>query len=202
MGNHEAEFLDDPATPSAMRDGSDGSGRIGFSTELRARGIDPAAVARGSDDEGRGAWLRDLPLAAKVGRFLFVHSGDTRGMTKDGLSTFIESRVREDGYAATDIAGGGGSVLGSDDWRHTVREARHNARKVGVSLIVMGHVPDALQVRGAIARSATGTIIKLDTGLGNSQGPPRMLRITDAGRVQQLDEEGRVLDVPKVGEHD
>jgi hypothetical protein len=58
-----------------------------------------------------------------------------------------------------------------------------------------------LDSAGGIARTANGALIKIDTGLGNSKGPPRMLRISRAGRIQQLDEEGRSLDVPKVPSH-
>ena len=63
----------------------------------------------------------------------------------------------------------------------------------------MGHIPDALGARGEIARTKDGALIKLDTGLGNDVGEPRMLRIGLKGGVKQLDVEG---ERSKVKKHD
>ena len=79
----------------------------------------------------------------------------------------------------------------------TAADAARNAEKLGVKHIVMGHIPDALDARGEIARTKDGALIKIDTGLGNDVGEPRMLRVGLKGGVKQLDVEGERAKVKK-----
>ena len=189
MGNHEASFIHEPLSSRSLRDGTDG--KYGFGHELYAMGESPYAVARGNDSEGRGRWLRDLPFAARVGDYFFIHSGNTRGLSRDGLAHAIEGAVASGGFGHTDVIGDHPrSVLGADDWKLTAAEARTNADRLGVKHIVMGHIPSALGADGEIARSRDGALIKLDTGLGNGDAQARLLRIGSGGGVQQLDESG------------
>ncbi|MBV8780987.1 MAG: metallophosphoesterase [Phycisphaerae bacterium] len=89
MGNHEAEFL---AGGGADKKAAD------FIAELKTAGLDPQKVAAGDDDRGIGAWLRDLPVAAKVGDWFFCHAGNTQGWTTDKLETEVESVVDAQGF--------------------------------------------------------------------------------------------------------
>ena len=50
LGNHEAEFLDDPENDKATKDD-------GVDQEIRSRGLSPVDIASGKDPRGR--WLRD-----------------------------------------------------------------------------------------------------------------------------------------------
>ena len=89
MGNHEAEFLADS--------GGDKKGAE-FETELEAAGISPGEVAAGKDSGGIGAWLRNLPVAAKVGDWFFCHAGNTGGLSTAQLESQIETQVKEHGF--------------------------------------------------------------------------------------------------------
>jgi hypothetical protein len=91
LGNHEAEFL------AAL--GEDKKGAE-FEGELKAAGISPDEVGAGRDSAGIGAWLRDLPVAAKVGDWFFCHAGNTGGKTLDALNGELEKQITEDGFGA------------------------------------------------------------------------------------------------------
>jgi hypothetical protein len=89
MGNREAEFL---AGAGGDKKGAE------FETELEAAGISPRDVAAGKDSGGIGAWLRDLPMAAKVGDWFFCHAGNTGGLGTAELESQIETQVNEHGF--------------------------------------------------------------------------------------------------------
>lgn len=91
MGNHEAEFL---AGGARDRKASD------FEKELRVAGLAVADVAAGRDHAGIGAWMRDLPVAAKVGDWFFCHAGNTQGRTLAQLADETEKEVDADGFRA------------------------------------------------------------------------------------------------------
>jgi hypothetical protein len=90
MGNHEADFLADS--------GGDKKGAE-FETELESVGIAPRDVATGKDSASIGMWLRNLPIAAKVGDWFFCHAGNTGGLTIAQLDQQIESQVGQHGFA-------------------------------------------------------------------------------------------------------
>jgi hypothetical protein len=189
MGNHEADFLHAPTSARAMRDGTDG--KLGFGHDLLRAGHDPTEVAGGLDAEGRGAWLRALPFAAKVGDSFFVHSGDTKGMTIPELASHVERTVRSGGFGHEGVNGDDRSLLGADDWKLTAAEAKTNAEKLGVKRIVMGHISSAFEADGAIARTHDGALVKLDTGLANDAGEPRIARWDREGKMRQLDTDAK-----------
>lgn len=195
MGNHEAGFLHEPLSDHALRTGA-GDGKVGFGHELRRAGIDPVVVAGGEDPEGRGKWLRDLPFAAKVGDDFFIHSGNTRGMDRETLSTSIRKAMSSGGFGHEELIGEDrDSVLAADDWQRTAADAKTNAERLGAKRMIMGHIPNALDAHGTIGRSRDGALIKLDTGLGNANGPARMLRIEPDGMIRQLDVDGEATKV-------
>jgi hypothetical protein len=89
MGNHEADFL---------ADAGGGNKATEFDTELEAAGIAPGDVAAGKDAAGIGGWLRDLPIAAKVGDWFFCHAGNTGGLSLTQLEQQIEAQVNQHGF--------------------------------------------------------------------------------------------------------
>ncbi|MDB4980390.1 MAG: putative serine/threonine phosphatase, partial [Myxococcales bacterium] len=120
LGNHEAEFLYDPANDKAEK--SDG-----VRTEMQQLGVDPIAVASGADP--RGQWLRDLPFAGRVGQWLFAHAGNTAGRSITDLETALRNAVDlHPDFDSPEIVGGD-SVLESKSW-YDARSA--NARALGV----------------------------------------------------------------------
>jgi hypothetical protein len=194
MGNHETAFLSHPSSERATRHGAeDYLGRWGASREMEERGIDPMQVAGGTDAEGRGAWLRSLPFAARVGDTFFVHSGNTGGMTEVEMEAKVRAAVTRHGYSHDIIDGEASSLLGTEDWKVTAAGARANAAALGVQRIVMGHDHDALDGDGGIARTDDGVLIKIDTGFGQVRevGPARMLLIDRQRQVHQLDENAK-----------
>ena len=170
MGNHEAEFLANPENAKATRTGA----WEGMSTELHAMHVDPHDVANGTDAAGRGAWLRNLPLGAKVGdSYFFTHSGDTGGKTVPELEASVRDSLRARGFAGK-AAIGPHSVLEADDWYGRsagVPVAKENAKKLGVDHIVFGHDPNGLSKVGQtieakrIVATKNGTLVKIDTGM-------------------------------------
>src|SRR5205085_8822522 len=84
MGNHEAEFVAGAGATTKAAD---------FEAELNQAGIAPADVAAGTDALGIGAWMRALPMAAKVGDWFFCHAGNTAGLTLDQLRQSIMNDV-------------------------------------------------------------------------------------------------------------
>jgi predicted MPP superfamily phosphohydrolase len=159
VGNHEAEFLDDPGNGNSTR--SDG-----FSHELTAAGIDPIAVASGADP--RGAWLRRLPFAVRVGAWFFAHSGDTGGRSVAALEQALRAAVDGSDYHGAEIVGDH-SILESRAWYQsadTIGPAY--ALAVGAQHIVFGHEPNAFDVPSDIGIGSKRTLFRIDCGMSPS----------------------------------
>jgi hypothetical protein len=174
LGNHEAEFLADPLNDKADTEG-------GVTKELRARGLDPAAVARGADPRGR--WLRELPFAARAGRWFFSHAGNTAGRTIAELEGALRAAAGGPGYGDKEILGKD-SLLDSEGWYKDDKTigARY-AGAVGAAHIVFGHDPSALGEKGEIGEAQGGALFRIDCGMspgvGYSEGA--LLRVESQG---------------------
>lgn len=177
MGNHEAEFLADPANDKASKTGTD----EGIDPELVAIGVSPDAAAAGEGDIG--AFLRDLPIACRVDDWFFVHAGKTDGSAIAELGARIENEVDDAGFGANvlaadasilearlessppqwwDATGDAGALL--DTW----------ASALGARHIVMGHQPGAVGITSGPDRKADdmfaafgGRIFLVDTGMSS-----------------------------------
>jgi len=172
MGNHEAEFLADPTNSKA-------SGSNGFDPELTSAGLTPAATAAGTDDVG--AFIRNLPFAASVDDWFFVHAGKTDGRTIAKLSSDLQAGV--------DATGFGDPVLSATDsllevklsstgpqWWDATGDAQTLLTQwtsaLGVKHLVMGHQPSTVGFADNSTRSAdqmtqkySGLLFLVDTGL-------------------------------------
>ncbi|WP_170323259.1 metallophosphoesterase [Bradyrhizobium sp. STM 3809] len=69
LGNHEAEFLDDPDDPKTEK----------FGGELQGLKLKPEDVAHCRDSLGLGEFLCALPIAVRVNEWLFSHGGNSGG---------------------------------------------------------------------------------------------------------------------------
>ena len=69
LGNHEAEFLDNPSDTNHKAED--------FLAQLRRLNIDPLTVSNGTDSLGLGQFMRSLPFAARVNDWFFAHAGNT-----------------------------------------------------------------------------------------------------------------------------
>jgi hypothetical protein len=188
LGNHEAEFLDDPGNGAATRAG-------GFAADLRAAGIDPVAVASGADP--RGVWLRGLPFAARVGTWFFAHGGDTGGRTIADLEAALEASVASTDYHGPEIVGGA-SILESRNWdQGSSTIGPTYARAVGAEHIVFGHEPHALGPAGSIQQGSKRTLFRIDCGMSPevNYGQGALLRVRQEfglDVVESLEADGTV----------
>jgi len=193
MGNHEAEFLANPENKKAM---STGPQAHGFSQVLLSRGIDPHAVANGTDAEGRGAWLRNLSTGARVGGWFFVHAGNTEGRSLTDLDHHLRSAIAREGFGSKALVGKN-SILEARGWYGKDPEkdgvARADASQLGVKHIVIGHDPNAFGAAPKrIATTDHGALVKIDTGMGKG-AKGHLLHIDTSGKkdaVESLDRHG------------
>jgi Calcineurin-like phosphoesterase len=181
MGNHEAEFLQDPYNNKAT---TGGSGATGINSELERAKIDPETLVAGTDSAGRGAWVSNLPFGARIGRWFFAHGGNTQGMSVERLTKKLQNSVNNNGYDDKDITGKD-SILEAQKWygNHNDPEAgQWEAEKLGVDHIVFGHDPGAFGEQGRIRFSGNKILAKLDTAMGLQEkegaGKAFMLHIT------------------------
>jgi hypothetical protein len=185
LGNHEAEFLYDPANDKA--ESSDG-----VRTEMERLGIDPIAIASGADP--RGQWLRDLPFAIRVGPWFFAHAGNTAGRSIADLESALRSAVDlHPDYDSPEIVGGD-SILESKSW-YDARAV--NVLALGVQHLVIGHQPNAVGPAGTIAITPDGLLLRIDCGMSPdvNYGQGQLLRVrTVAGKelAESLDSTGLV----------
>lgn len=93
MGNHEGEFLADPG----------GKKTTMFANELLAAKMDVMEVGACKTD--LGAFLCQLPIAAKVNDWFFSHGGNTGGQTIAALSQSIQNGYQQNGFATKALVG-------------------------------------------------------------------------------------------------
>lgn len=183
MGNHEAEFLEDPRNDKALATTDDG---VGITKQLDDLGIAPESLAEGRDREGRGAWLLSLPLGARIKKWFFAHAGNTNKDTIAELSKKIRDGIDKNGYGDDDVTGGD-SVLEAQEWYgKDFEKAEENAKRLGVEHIAFGHDPGALKDRGRILEKKKGLLVKLNVNMGmahetSSNVPGQLLHVFTKG---------------------
>lgn len=186
LGNHEAEFLAQPLNDKAEKDG-------GFDLELRARGLDPVAVAEGRDP--MGVWLRERPIAAKIGRWFFAHGGSTQGRSVADLETTLRAALDGEGFSSGALVGDD-SILEARAWYDDASLATI-LPALDVDHVVFGHDPNALGARGSIAVAFGGRVLRIDCGLSplvdDSTGKLLVVRHDAAGdHAEERDASGAV----------
>jgi hypothetical protein len=165
MGNHEAEFLNDPKNNKASDTGEDSDG---IDSELKAQGIDPSSLVKGTDAAGRGKWLSSLPLGVRVKNWFFAHAGNTQQMSMQDLSQKLHNSIDNNGYSGKQTTGGD-SILEAENWYSNPDHdgaGKTEADALGVDHIVFGHDPGAFGTYGKIAASKNGILVKIDTAMG------------------------------------
>ena len=142
MGNHEAEFLADPAEKK-VKD---------FAQDLRSAGLAPADVAACRGEVGQ--FLCSLPFGARVRDWFFSHGGNTGGRTIPKLMSDFETGVETDGFGSSQLvdpnsmleARIGEEGPGGKPWfavespqRTEAQLLARYAAALGVSHLVQGH---------------------------------------------------------------
>jgi hypothetical protein len=162
LGNHEAEFLANPYNDHKSDE---------LLAELAARGMTIADLVDPS--RPRGAYLRSMPIAARLGRWLFAHSGYVEQANFMQFSAIASQLLQKQDYGNPFFIGDH-SVLEAKDW--WVSQGAQRARlesflsQSGLLGLVFGHQPSALNVKGASAMSSDGRLIKIDNGMAPEAG--------------------------------
>jgi hypothetical protein len=176
LGNHEARFLADPgsATPELLASAGVHAAELGLSRRIRPRRLEASSF---------GAYLRGLPVAAFVGSWMFAHAGyidadDGEPGLRAWLARVDEAMTRRDRDAFAALLDPRSVVAYHGWWRSEKRLAtmRLRLQQLGLDGVVIGHDPEALGVREAIAMNRDGWLMKLDTGLKTSASPGMLLR--------------------------
>ncbi len=155
MGNHEAEFLADPANDKAGP----------FLFDLISDGIDPAKVASGEHEVG--LWIRDLPFGIKDGDWFFSHAGNTGVRSVEALNAAIQADVELNKFGAEELLGPS-SLLESTLWWQTsdpVGTVEPMLAALPAKHIAFGHDPGALADHGSLGVLVGGLIFPVDVGM-------------------------------------
>jgi hypothetical protein len=171
MGNHEAEFLANPNNTAAM------DGSVGIDPELVEAGYSVTETAAGTDNIGR--FLYNLPIAARVDDWFFVHAGNTHGQTIAQITSAIQSGVDANGFGDP-VLSASTSILETKFATSLWWNATGNptgllttwTQALGVQHLVMGHQPQPVAIAGGtnrpkdvMAAEYGGLLFFVDTGM-------------------------------------
>jgi hypothetical protein len=161
LGNHEAEFLHDPTNHKTAA----------LQNELKRRGMSTDELA--DPKYPRGQWMRGLPIAARVGDWVFCHAGY---LPKGGWRELSQrsSQLLSAGRYGNDWVTGDDSILEAKEWWEAGSDTREKELKrlddAGLAGVVFGHQPKALGAPGVIAASDDHRLIKIDNGMAPEAG--------------------------------
>jgi len=170
-GNHEAEFLADPAAPKGKE----------FASQLAAKGIRSSDVASCKGDIGE--LLCSLPFGARVNDWFFSHAGNTGGRSLAQLTADLQKGVMKDGFGTRELIGDNSVLEARLNEKGTVwidADIPDRSEKqlliaytaaLGVRHIVEGHVPSRVKFADGSAREPgemfqfLGLLFLIDTGM-------------------------------------
>lgn len=161
LGNHEAEFLADPLNDKKAAE---------LMKELRDRHIPVTDLT--STETPRGRFLHGEPVALKVGRWLFSHSGFYTSTDWGGFTTHAQQVLESQRYGDAFLIGDT-SILGAKDWEKDGTSLDLVLKSLDAAALwgsVFGHQPDAFKIRGRSAAKKGGRLIKIDNGMAPEAG--------------------------------
>ena len=164
LGNHEAEFL---------AFGKKSFKSEAFLRELKNADLKPKKFVDGSDP--RGQFLRNMPIAAKVGNWLFCHSGFYPAIRWNDFSAKAKKTLQDEDYNSTFVIGDD-SILEAKDWWDSSKTRAELLKRLaldGMVGIVHGHQPKAYGLKHRIGSTENGKFIKLDVGMAPEAGQNR-----------------------------
>jgi hypothetical protein len=204
LGNHEAEFLSDPNPAGTKK----------FSELIASLNNNHFSVKDlQSDSAPEGKFLRNMPVAAKVGTWIFCHAGWVPDMPWQAFVDAAKDKLQHRKYEDALITGDGSILelkempVGTRWWEslNSVIELKRRLKAMNLNGVVFGHQPSAFGVEGKVAAIDGGHIIKIDSGLPPKSGshPGQMLLFTTptdldkpaAPHVQYIDAKGNKGDV-------
>lgn len=161
LGNHEAEFLADPANDKKAQTLLD---------EMKSKGL-PLTDLTGRAS-ARGTFIHDEPVALIVGRWLFAHSGFYPQMSWSDFSVKAGDVIAKGAYSDPFLIGDD-SILEAKDWEKSPDTLQLLLSRLdGLALYgeVFGHQPGAFGIQGRSAAKADGRLIKIDNGMAPEAG--------------------------------
>lgn len=172
LGNHEVAFIIDPKNKKAAA----------FEEEALDAGVNVEKELH-SASSPVGAWLRNLPMAVRVGQIYISHTGYLREDIATSAVKFIDlitTNGAKHKWACGDLDGANkfwGAFNASTWWEPTgTPEFLATTQRAQAKQIVFGHDPGAFGIRGAVSGFFGDTqnhaLIKVDVGLviGESKG--------------------------------
>lgn len=182
LGNHEAEFLADPEGGKKASD---------FRKELKAKGVSLKEVTR--PGHARADFLLAMPVAARVGKWLFCHSGLLPDKSWDDFTGKAAEVLKAGDYGSKFLLGDD-SILENRDWWESAagrRELEKRLSAAGLFGVVFGHQGKALGAEGRAAVSGDHRLVKIDNGMPPEAGShagsllifPRPVELSTAARA-------------------
>ena len=161
LGNHEAEFLADPKGSAKAED---------LRSELKAKGI----RLRDYSQPGypQSDFLRSMPVAARVGKWLFCHSGLLPDNTWAHFTAKSAEVIQAGDYGGKFLAGGNSILQDETWWKDGAGRADLEVRlsSNGLFGVVFGHQNKALGAEGRNGISSDYRLIKIDNGMSPDGG--------------------------------
>jgi hypothetical protein len=176
LGNHEAKLLAEPrsATPELLASAARHAAALGLPDRFGPKRLQTTPFCQ---------FLRELPVAAFVGSWLFAHSGFIdAGDGEPALRAWVArvdavvARRDREGFAALLEPR---SIVSYHGWwrsRRRLAETRRHLRELGLDALVFGHDPDALEAPDTVAMNREGWFVKLDSGLKRATSAGMLLR--------------------------
>lgn len=161
LGNHEAEFLADPSNDQKATE---------LLAELSSRHLPLTELT--TTTAPRGLFLHTEPVAARLGKWLFIHSGYFPQLSWSDFSNQAQAVLNEHQYSSPFLLADD-SVLECKDWEKndSIRQSVLNRMDtIGLFGIMFGHQPKAFGIKARSSAQAGGRLIKIDNGMAPEAG--------------------------------
>jgi hypothetical protein len=173
LGNHEAEFLDDPTNSKAAT----------LDSELVS--LTPQAFADPMDPHGR--FLHERPIAALVDGWFFSHAGNSQGLSLDQIAAKYTTVVQNGAWGDPFLLDPSSIIEGRTWWPSKGTSAFLDGYLAALPAkhIVFGHSPPTFQSppSGDIEAHFAGRLLLIDVGMSSAvnDSTGKLLRVDQPG---------------------
>ncbi len=160
LGNHETEFLADPTNKYTKA----------LQAELQQDGLTTANLT--DPTQPRGAYLRSEPVAALIGRWLFLHAGLYPNMSWASFKAESISVLDQGNYGDPFLSDPNSCMEAKDWWKDAATRQALESRLAqnGIWGVVQGHQPGAYYMPAVCGSIDNGHLIKIDNGMAPDAG--------------------------------
>ena len=161
LGNHEAELLAYGKEDSKAKE---------LFREFQRKGIKKKRFL--SEESAWGQFLRSMPVAAKVGHWLFCHAGLYPDMSWKDFVAQANQEIRKGNYESAFLVGPQSILEAKDWWSDTSKRKKlvQRLKDQGLFGVVQGHQPKAYGINNKIGAIDGGHLIKIDNGMAPEAG--------------------------------